>query len=101
MVQGVLANGTIFVALGADTRRWHDQLEEQLSELGPGRPRLVVDLTATDALDSGGVGALVLALKVAERRGGEIALGCTPAVRDRLRLVGLHRFFTLRDGSRV
>src|SRR4051794_2818513 len=101
MAHGALVNGTIFVALGADTRGWHDQLEEQLAELGPGRPRLVVDLTATDAVDAGGGGALVLALKVADRRGGDIALVCTPAVSERLRRVGLHRFFTLRDGSRV
>src|SRR3954447_12279779 len=93
---------TNFVALGADTDGWSAELGEQLARLGPAPGRLVLDVTAAEAIDAAAVASLVLALKRVEGKGGELELVCNqPEARNLLRSTGLDRFFEVREGPRV
>ena len=54
--------------------------------------RIVVDLSATDFIDSSGLGALVASLKAARQAGGDLRLaGTTPQVDTILALTNLNR----------
>lgn len=57
-----------------------------------GRTRIVVDLAATEFIDSSGLGALVGALKTARLAGGDLRIAAAPEqVRMVLRLTNLDR----------
>ncbi len=57
-----------------------------------GCARVVVDLSATDFIDSSGLGALVSSLKLARQAGGDLRLAATTAQVDTvLRLTNLDR----------
>lgn len=61
-----------------------------------GNPRLAIDLSDVDRIDSTGLGALVTTLKAARDRGGDLALaGLTPSVRAVVELTRLHRVFEI------
>lgn len=72
-------------------------LRNAVSELvEAGRARIVVDLSATQFVDSSGLGALVGGLKAARVAGGDLRIAGVPdAVRSVLRLTNLDR--VLRD----
>ncbi len=63
-----------------------------------GAPRVVVDLSGTDFIDSSGLGALVGGLKVARQGGGDLRLACAGTqVRTVLGLTNLDRVLRLHD----
>ena len=73
------------------------ELRNAVSDLvGSGSSRIVVDLSATQFIDSTGLGALVGGLKSARIAGGDLRIaGITEPVRTVLRLTNLDR--VLRD----
>ncbi|QWC85522.1 STAS domain-containing protein [Nocardioidaceae bacterium] len=61
-------------------------------------PRVVVDLSTTDFVDSSGLGALVGGLKSARQAGGDLRLaGAGEQVRSVLRLTNLDRVLRSHD----
>lgn len=61
-----------------------------------GAPRLALDLTGVDFLDSTGLGALVAALKRLRVRDGELRLVCTEErILKILRITGLTKVFPI------
>jgi len=57
-----------------------------------GRPRVVIDLSETDFIDSSGLGALIAGLKSARTAGGDLKIaGATRQVTTVLELTNLHR----------
>lgn len=55
-------------------------------------PRLVIDLSDTEFIDSSGLGALVAGLKTAREAGGDLRIAAaTPQVVAALQLTNLHR----------
>lgn len=75
------------------------KLREQLQTIvGSGRTRLVVDLSATDFIDSSGLGALISGLKAARQAGGDLRIAApTEQVRRVLTLTRLDRVLTAHD----
>lgn len=75
------------------------KLREQLQSIvGGGRTRLVVDLSATDFIDSSGLGALISGLKAARQAGGDLRIAApTEQVRRVLTLTRLDRVLTAHD----
>jgi anti-sigma B factor antagonist len=66
------------------------------AELEQGRATVVVDLSATEYVDSAGLGTLVLLNKEARAAGGCLVLArLSDHVRDLLRLVRLDEVFTI------
>ena len=60
--------------------------------VGAGRPRIVVDLTDTDFMDSSGLGALITGLKTARQAGGNLRIAAlNEQVAMVLQLTNLHR----------
>jgi anti-sigma B factor antagonist len=57
-----------------------------------GTPRVVVDLSSTDSMDSSGLGALIAGLKTTRQAGGDLRLaGAGPQVQAVLELTNLGR----------
>lgn len=57
-----------------------------------GRPRIVIDLSATEFMDSSGLGALIAGLKSARQAGGDLRIACpTAQVSTVLKLTNLDR----------
>lgn len=77
------------------------QLREQLRELvDSGSARVVVDLAATEFIDSSGLGALVSGLKAARQAGGDLRLASpTAQVRSVLSLTSLDRVLRTYDSA--
>ena len=75
------------------------QLRERLMELvDQGHRRIVVDLTATDFLDSTGLGALVAGLKRLRAHDGEMRLVCTsPRIRKVFEITHVDRVLPMFD----
>jgi len=72
--------------------------EAALELLARGVKRLVVDLSATEYMDSSGLGTLVGLLKRLKETGGEIAIaGARPRVRRLFEITGLKQVFALHD----
>lgn len=73
------------------------QLREQLVGLvQSGKSRLVVDLSAVDAIDSSGLGALISGLKAARQSGGDLRIsGPCAQVTAVLELTNLNRALIL------
>ncbi len=69
------------------------QLREVVSGLvSTGTARVVVDLSATESMDSSGLGALIAGLKTARQAGGDLRLaGVGPQVQAVLDLTNLGR----------
>lgn len=69
------------------------QLRELISSLvGNGSTRVVVDLSATDFIDSSGLGALISGLKSARQAGGDLRISQpTPQIATVLALTNLNR----------
>lgn len=56
------------------------------------RPRVVIDLSGTEFIDSSGLGALIAGLKTARTAGGDLKIsGATSQVTTVLELTNLHR----------
>lgn len=63
-----------------------------------GRTRVVVDLSATDFMDSSGLGALIAGLKTARQAGGDLRIAqVTPQVAMVLQLTNLDRVLRSYD----
>jgi anti-sigma B factor antagonist len=63
-----------------------------------GCARIVIDLSATDFIDSSGLGALVASLKVARQAGGDLRLAATTEqVNTVLQLTNLNRILKPSD----
>ncbi|MDM7489498.1 MULTISPECIES: STAS domain-containing protein [Rhodococcus] len=77
------------------------RLREQLHGLvDGGSARLVVDLAATEFVDSSGLGALVSGLKAARQAGGDLRLAApTAQVRSVLSLTSLDRVLRAYDSA--
>ena len=70
--------------------------------LASGAQRVVLDLTATERIDSTGLGALVTALKTAREKEAELVLsGLNASVRSVVELTRLHRVFDIFAEPRV
>lgn len=69
--------------------------EAVAAAIAGGRPRIVVDLSSIDFMDSSGLGALVGCLKTARQAGGDVRI-CTPSsqVEMVLQLSNLDRILT-------
>jgi anti-sigma B factor antagonist len=69
------------------------QLRSVVAELvAAGTPRVVVDLSATDSMDSSGLGALIAGLKTTRQAGGDLRIvGVGPQVQAVLELTNLGR----------
>jgi anti-sigma B factor antagonist len=74
-------------------------LRNRLAEvIDDGHTCIVVDLTATDFLDSTGLGALVSALKRLRMKDGEIRIVCSSGqVRKVFQITSLDRVFPMHD----
>jgi anti-anti-sigma factor len=68
-------------------------LRKQLQDIVEGgSSRIVVDLSATEFIDSSGLGALISGLKIARQEGGDLRLAATPKqVGTALELTNLNR----------
>ena len=68
-------------------------LRKQLNDIVEGgESRIVVDLSATDFIDSSGLGALIAALKIARKAGGDLRIAApTRQVSTVLELSNLDR----------
>ncbi|ATQ27694.1 anti-sigma factor antagonist [Rhodococcus ruber Chol-4] len=77
------------------------RLREQLRDLvDSGSARVVVDLAATEFIDSSGLGALVSGLKAARQAGGDLRLASpTAQVRSVLSLTSLDRVLRTYDSA--
>jgi anti-sigma B factor antagonist len=75
------------------------ELRARLNDaMADGRPVVVVDLTATDFLDSTALGALVAAHKRLRAHGGQIRLVCTsPHILKVFQITSLDRVFALHE----
>jgi anti-sigma B factor antagonist len=69
------------------------QLRQLVAEtVTSGRTRIVVDLSATEFMDSSGLGALIAGLKTARQAGGDLRIACLgPQVATVLQLTNLDR----------
>ncbi|MFC7673714.1 STAS domain-containing protein [Mycolicibacterium sp. GCM10028919] len=76
-------------------------LRKQLHDLvAGGNPRVVVDLSATDFIDSSGLGALISGLKVARQAGGDLRIAApTRQVVTVLELTNLNRVLRAHDSA--
>lgn len=76
-------------------------LRKQLHDLvAAGSPRLVVDLSATEFIDSSGLGALISGLKVARQAGGDLRIAApTRQVIAVLELTNLNRVLRAHDSA--
>lgn len=75
------------------------QLKERLTDLvAEGHRHVVVDLTATDFLDSTGLGALVAGLKRLRAHQGDMRVACnTPRVRKVFEITHVDRVLPMFD----
>jgi len=71
------------------------RLRQQVHRVAPGgEPRLIVDLSEVDFVDSTGLGVLIGVLKRVRTQGGQLRLaGAQPSVHRVVELVGLDRVF--------
>ncbi|MDF2827803.1 MAG: anti-sigma-factor antagonist [Mycobacterium sp.] len=76
-------------------------LRKQLHDLvAGGNARVVVDLSATDFIDSSGLGALISGLKVARQAGGDLRIAApTRQVVTVLELTNLNRVLRAHDSA--
>lgn len=88
---------TVIAISGRLTASGAPMLRKAISEtIGEGHPRIVVDLSGTEFVDSSGLGALIGGLKSARIAGGDLRIAAVPdVVRTVLRLTNLDR--VLRD----
>ena len=74
-------------------------LRKQLQDIVEGgSSRIVVDLSATEFIDSSGLGALISGLKIARQEGGDLRIAATPEqVGTVLELTNLNRVLPTYD----
>jgi anti-sigma B factor antagonist len=99
-IEATAENGTAVVAVhGSVDLTTAPDLRDRLAELiDDGNRCIIADLTATDFLDSTGLGALVAALKRLRMKDGEIRVVCTAGhVRKVFEITSLDRVFPMHD----
>ncbi len=89
--------GSIVHLIGEVDLRTSPSLRSRLMHLLQDNPaRIVVDLTRVSYMDSSGVGTLVEAKRLVERKGGQLVLaGLQPRVRSVFEITQLHTFFRI------
>jgi anti-sigma B factor antagonist len=90
--------GTAVLALAGevDVSNTAQVREAALKLLSDGVSKLVIDLTATEYMDSAGLGMLVGLLKRLNESGGKMAIaGARPGVGRLFTITGLNRIFAL------
>lgn len=75
-------------------------LRERIGNMLPATPKIVVNISGVDYIDSGGLGILVALLISAKKRGGELKL-VSPhkRVKDLLRHTHLHAIFGVYENN--
>jgi anti-sigma B factor antagonist len=75
------------------------QLRHSMRESADSKPpRLVLDMSCVDYIDSSGLAALIEYMKESQNFGGKLGLfGMRDKVKSIFRLVGLDRFFIIED----
>jgi len=74
--------------------------EELIKKIDEGHPNILVDLSASDFVDSSFLGALVAGLKKATMKSGDLKIvGLQPPVRAMFELTRLYRIFDIFDGQ--
>jgi anti-sigma B factor antagonist len=91
--------GAVLVARACDQRvdaRLAGEFKQQLLALvEAGHPRIALDLSEVDFIDSSGLGAIVGALKQVSGRGDLVIFGVKPAVMNLFRLTRMDKVFRL------
>lgn len=91
-------DGKVLVATTHATRvdaRVASDFKQQLLALVAARPRVVLDLSEVDFIDSSGLGAMVAVLKQLDGRGDLVIAGLRPAVMNLFKLTRMDRVFRL------
>lgn len=90
-------SGQIVRVDGEVDLRTSPQLRSLLLQLIEGRPaRLIIDLAQVGYMDSSGVGTMVEAKRLVERKGGRVVLAnLQPRVRSVFEITQLDQFFTI------
>ena len=89
----IASNVTVIQPKGRLNMAAASMLRKQLQDIVEGgSSRIVVDLSATDFIDSSGLGALISGLKIARQEGGDLRIAATPKqVGTVLELTNLNR----------
>jgi len=93
------ADGAVLRVVGEVDVYTSPALRDELYRLiDGGAPRVVLDLTGMEFIDSSGLGVFVGALKRVRERSGELELrGVQPSTRKVLDITGLVQVFTIAD----
>jgi len=91
--------GDVLVAKACDQRvdaRLAAEFKQQLLTLiESGHPRIALDLSDVDFIDSSGLGAIVAALKQLAGRGDLVIVGAKPAVANLFKLTRMDKVFRM------
>lgn len=89
----ISSNVTVIKPTGRLNMAAASGLRKQLQDIVEGgSSRIVVDLSATEFIDSSGLGALISGLKIARQEGGDLRIAATPKqVGTVLELTNLNR----------
>jgi anti-sigma B factor antagonist len=96
-------SGDVFIFLCDGRIVYGDEgaaLRERVGNTPPGTPKIVVNLSGVDYIDSGGLGILVGLLVTARNRGGELKLvSPRKRVKDVLRRTNLDTIFGVYENN--
>jgi anti-sigma B factor antagonist len=91
--------GDVLVAKACDQRvdaRLATEFKQQLLDLiATGHPRIALDLSDVDFIDSSGLGAIVAALKSLAGQGDLVIVGAKPAVANLFKLTRMDKVFRM------
>lgn len=90
-------DATLVVVDGRIDQTQTPQLEQELNQLlGNGRNRLIIDMTGTTYINSGGLRTLVSAWRKARETGGNVVLfGLPQRIADIFAMVGFDKVFRI------
>lgn len=95
--------GGVLVARTCEARvdaRLASELKQRLLELiASGHPRIALDLSEVEFLDSSGLGAIIAALKQLDGQGDLVIVGAKPAVKNLFRLTRMDKVFRMYPGT--
>jgi anti-sigma B factor antagonist len=98
-------SGDVFIFLCAGRIVFGDEgavLRERVGNMLPGTPKIVVNLSGVDYIDSGGLGVLVGLLVSARNRGGELKLvSPNQRIMELLRHTSLDNIFRVYENNEL